>query len=355
MAGNNSSSWNNQLDFYTCSEDVSCVVKTSVVSLISCLTVVGNLMSLVTLFSTKSLRNCHGYLLISLSLADLFTGLVATTSIYPTIFKKWPHGDLLCFLVASVEASTKKISPLTMTVMSIERYIAVVHPLRYSRIVTKKLVLFSIAIAWCTPIVFYIPLFLKEQIAYKFAFRLSSCTATYIDQVVILLLNTVIFVLSSMVTICVTSCLVWMAFKQNARMRSLLTRKHGGRATQTKRAIKFFRMTRIMCFTFYFCWAPHVTVGIFSILAKKRVPWNVYFALYWLHCSNSFWNVVIYFAMNDIYRRRFLILARSPITVFALLCRRKVDGDQSRENTVSGVTNSSMAVTSSASVNNQKQ
>ena len=164
MAGNNSSSWNNQLDFSTCSEDVSCVVKTSAVSLISCLTVVGNLMSLVTLVSTKSLRNCHGYLLISLSLADLFTGLVATTSIYPTIFKKWPHGDLLCFLVASVEASTKKISPLTMTVMSIERYIAVVHPLRYSRIVTKKLVLFSIAIAWCTPIVFYIPLFLKEQI-----------------------------------------------------------------------------------------------------------------------------------------------------------------------------------------------
>ena len=323
MAGNNST----LVDHFaseTCT-DVSCVLKTATICSITAFTVVGNLMSLITLGSTPSLRNCHGYIIVSLSIADFISGIVASMSIYPSIINMWPYGDALCLVAASVEATTKKISPLLLTFMSIERYIAVVHPLRYSRIVTKKFAVIGIVICWVTPIVFFIPLVILRQIAYKFVFLLDSCTITYQDQVVFLMLNTCIFVLPSMITVCVTSCLVWIEFKNIMRMRALLTMKRGDRATQTKRSVKFFRMSRIMVCTFYGCWAPHVIVGFTSIVVNIRQPLAVYFALYWLYSSNSFWNVLIYFVMNDAFRKRMLELIQAVGIVICTPCRKMGD------------------------------
>ncbi|XP_038060722.1 histamine H2 receptor-like [Patiria miniata] len=317
MSGNGTSL--DAFRFTTCT-DIICGLKVATIFFISTLTTAGNLVALITIGSTPSLRNCHGLLLMSLSLADLATGLVASTSMYPSVYNLWPFGDTMCLVVACIEAVAKKASLLTLTLLSIERYIAVTRPLRYSRIVTKQKILAGLTFCWVTPVPFFATLFLTRQIFNKYVFLLHACTITYQSQLLSLTLNVGLFVLPSLATVCITSVLAWVGMKKHARARAHMMSRLTEQGGQTRKAIKFFRMCSIMAFTFYACWAPITIVGVACVLADVRQPWGVFFALYWLQFSNSLWNVVIYFAMNDAFRHRARELFLSPFVALRRLC-----------------------------------
>ncbi|XP_038058582.1 trace amine-associated receptor 13c-like [Patiria miniata] len=317
MSGNSTS-----LDAFpfTICADIICGLKVATIFSISTLTTAGNLVALITIGSTPSLRNCHGLLLMSLSLADLFTGLIACSSIYPSVYNLWPFGDTMCLVVAGVEAVAKKASLLTLTLLSIERYIAVVYPLRYTRIITKQKIVTGVVFCWILSILFLTTLFMTRQIVQQYALVLHSCTVTYQNQLLSIALTVGLFILPSLATVSVTSALAWVGMKKHTRVRSHMISKLTEQGGQTRKAIKFFRMCRIMAFTFYACWAPITIVGFACVLAGVRQPLGVFFALYWLQFSNSFWNVVIYFAMNDAFRRRARELFLSPFVALRRLC-----------------------------------
>ncbi|XP_038053968.1 beta-3 adrenergic receptor-like [Patiria miniata] len=308
---------------FTICADIVCGLKVATICSISTLTTAGNLIALITIGSTPSLRNCHGLLLMSLSLADLATGLVACTSIYPSVYNLWPFGDTMCLVAAGIEAVAKKASLLTLTLLSIERYIAVTRPLGYSRlgIVTKRKALAGLTLCWVMPTLFYTTLFLTGQIVNKYVFVLHSCTitATKHSQLLSAVLIFGLFILPSLASFSITSALAWVGMKKATRVRAdMMISGLTMQARQTRKAVKFFRTCRIMAFTLYACWAPVTIVGVACVLADVRQPLGVFFALYWLQFSNSFWNVVIYFAMNDAFRHRARELFISPfVTVWA--------------------------------------
>ncbi|XP_022105371.1 histamine H2 receptor-like [Acanthaster planci] len=312
MSGNISSL--NAFRFRVCN-DAICGLKVATICSISTLTTLGNLITLIVIGSTASLRNCHGLLIMSLSLADFSTGLVASLSIYPSVCSFWPFGDITCQIAATTEAVVKKTSLLTLTLLSIERYIAVVHPLKYSRIITKQRIAAGLALCWFGPIAFFIALILTGQSSGQYVFLFHSCTITYQSQILSIALNVGLFILPSVVILSVTTVLAWLGMKKVARVRAHMIAKLTPQAGQTHQAVKFFRMIRIMAFAFYACWAPHVVIGFACLLADVRQPWGVFFATYWLHFSNSFWNVIIYSAMNKAFRRRAVSLFISPMRV----------------------------------------
>ena len=113
-------------------------------------TISGNLMVLVTFFKNHSLRQPCYYLIASLSTIDLFVG-VAVNPLYFLLTNVVPwqyREEHLLQLETFISSSSSMVIMHTLCVMSVERYIAVIYPLRYYSVVTGKRTFVVIAIIW---------------------------------------------------------------------------------------------------------------------------------------------------------------------------------------------------------------
>ncbi|KAK7925335.1 hypothetical protein WMY93_007645 [Mugilogobius chulae] len=144
---------------------------TSLKSLLVTLTNLASLMFLVingiiihTLCSRDVFAKSPRYmLLLNLVVADsivLFMGqfLYMHSAFY--VFLSYP----LCGFYMMISYMCSQISPLTLTVMSIERYIAVCFPFRHTNIVTMRNTVFAILCVWgmsCVDIFFHVALLLE--------------------------------------------------------------------------------------------------------------------------------------------------------------------------------------------------
>ncbi|ETE56604.1 Somatostatin receptor type 1, partial [Ophiophagus hannah] len=71
--------------------------------------------------------------ILNLAIADELLMLSVPFLVTSTLLHHWPFGSLLCRLVLSVDAVNMFTSIYCLTVLSVDRYIAVVHPIKASR------------------------------------------------------------------------------------------------------------------------------------------------------------------------------------------------------------------------------
>ena len=115
-------------------------------------TVALNLLFLYAILRTPSLRQSpKNTLLCSLSSSDVFVGLLSQTSFMATVGYRDTtpsNACILWFLSETFGGMGGGVTFLTLFVMSIERYICLMHPLRYQAIVTKNRVVFVVSSCW---------------------------------------------------------------------------------------------------------------------------------------------------------------------------------------------------------------
>ncbi|CAH1774075.1 unnamed protein product [Owenia fusiformis] len=99
----------------------------------------GNLVVIVVVAANKPLHTMSQFLITQLAIGDLITLLFcmpfSVTSAY--LFKSWPFGEFMCYFVAFGGCIGPSVSILTLLVMSFERYLAVVYPLKAKSFWTK--------------------------------------------------------------------------------------------------------------------------------------------------------------------------------------------------------------------------
>ncbi|XP_038074091.1 RYamide receptor-like [Patiria miniata] len=300
-----------------------CISQVSIVCFIAVVSLAGNLGILVTLLSTPSLRNSHGYLLTSLAVADFGVGLVAASAVYPSVTHVWPYGNAACKITAYFEAVFTLASSLSLIMLSIERYIAVAHPFKYVHLVTKRnTVISTITVCWALPVTFYAG-FILVQSHYQFTQDAWVCTPAYGDRFFYTLAGLLVFFFPSLLIIGITSVIVHRTLSQNAQHRESMlamvmspssspssppssppsSESDSLQPRLSRREVKMFRLVRAVALAFYICWVPNVAVGLGYLAAGQRSPSNLVFFLYWLHLSSGLCNFVIYFVMNTNFRK----------------------------------------------------
>ena len=112
--------------------------------------ITGNLMVLITFYKNQSLRQPCYYLMASLAAMEFLVGLaVNPLYIALTNFISWQYKEEHLLQLESFFTMTSSMIIMhTLTVMRIERHIAVTYPLRYRTIVTEKRSGVAIAIVW---------------------------------------------------------------------------------------------------------------------------------------------------------------------------------------------------------------
>lgn len=307
------------------------IIEALFVLLIALLAVLGNIVNIVVIGGAKSLKSCQGYFLLSLAIADLGMGIVATIGIAPATMHRWPYGDFMCKLSSYVTEVCTRVSLLMIIGLSIERYIAVIHPFQYNRFVTKNRVLFTIIMTWLLCIAFFLVLFTKIGLGYEYDLDKLACSAAYEDTMEYYIAALVILLVPSFVVITFTSISVHVRVLQSSRRRETLFGRSGSAGQGNdkrlplhfRRNMKAFKMLVIIAGVYYITWLPYtILAGLFLTCAVRyeTLPSFVEFLTFWLTVSNSGFNVFVYFAMNKKFRKKAKDIFQRIRTAFLLCC-----------------------------------
>ncbi|XP_068602521.1 trace amine-associated receptor 13c-like [Brachionichthys hirsutus] len=116
-------------------------------SSISIVTVILNMMVIISISHFKQLHTSTNLLLLSLVVSDFCVGLLIVFQI-AHIDGCWFWEDIVCVVYSVLGHVTTSASIETMVLISIDRYVAICHPLHYSTKVTIKIINVCICLCW---------------------------------------------------------------------------------------------------------------------------------------------------------------------------------------------------------------
>lgn len=109
----------------------------------------GNALVVLVVLSNQNMRSTTNLLIINLAMADLLFVIFCvpfTGSDY--VLDEWPYGDVWCRIVQYLIVVTAHASIYTLVLMSLDRYLAVVHPIASMVIRTETYTMRAIFVLW---------------------------------------------------------------------------------------------------------------------------------------------------------------------------------------------------------------
>ncbi len=333
------------------------VLRTLVITTISILIIFSNIINLKVLHMTEQIPAISRLCLLNLSCADLLVGLIACIPcIYSAVTGIWPYGGVWCQIAGVTHGMCCCMSIWSLSLVSVDRYIAIIHPLRYTQIVTdvrwKKIILCLWVLAFAT---FFMPLLTKSNfIYYKFTVSEVIC-GIYWEYSWFCILSVVSIPLLSGSIIVFTTVKIGKVVLRMQKIRRSQVQPYEQQTdynscyaidmtckdvreqqqknqqpqkqqqqkktpsilgnnkilSQDLKALKMLVITAILYITI---WGPYVVqITMTSFFQHLYVLDIVRFFTIWLANSNSFVNVFIYSAMYTGFRRNAMWLVRMVI------------------------------------------
>ena len=138
------------------------IVKSITLVSIILLAIFSNLLVVISVMRYHKLRAINNYFLVSLAVADLLVACFAMTfNATVAITGSWEFGYYICDLWNSVDVHFSTVSTLHLCCISVDRYYAIVRPLKYTSYMTVKVASVMLAVAWTAPtLISFLPIFL---------------------------------------------------------------------------------------------------------------------------------------------------------------------------------------------------
>ncbi|XP_066266300.1 trace amine-associated receptor 9-like [Branchiostoma lanceolatum] len=283
-------------------------LKATFVGLIDLWLVLGNIFVVVVILRSPSLRNYTGYLTVSLACADMLPGLlVMPFSVRPAWTGHWTYGDTLCMLTTFFSCVSTMASTFSLVGLAINRYILIVHALKYQSIVGPKLCTSMIAAAWILPVMsFSINIFDHKR--YHFLPSAAHCTFDF-GGVAPLAVG-IAFATGMVLLVGILHCKVYAV----ARRHLNNIYHYNPHATEDK--LQGAKTTAAITLTFFLTWVPYSVLAICQQMLKYTTHPDVEFAVYWLHGCHGILNVFIYSGLNRAFRdqaKRLVVSGRTYV------------------------------------------
>ncbi|XP_055366378.1 trace amine-associated receptor 1-like [Betta splendens] len=248
------------------------------------------------LFSpSRQLHTPTNLLLLSLAVSDFLVGLLVVPFQILLAEPCWFLGDLACVLCAIVPFFSVPATAVNMVLISVDRYIAVCDPLRYSTTITQKTVKGLILLCWVFAILYNL-LFLLDNL--RQLGRFNSCYGQCVITVnlTVELIMRFIVPISAIITLYVRVFVV--AVSQARSMRSHVAAVKLQRSltvTVQRSELKAARTLGVVVAVFLICYCPYYFFLFMSLSGYQFVVGSsLTISMFFLVIFNSCLNPVIY-------------------------------------------------------------
>ncbi|XP_057699550.1 neuromedin-K receptor-like [Corythoichthys intestinalis] len=272
---------------------------------------IGNAVVIWIILAHKRMRTVTNYLLLNLAVCDASTAAFNTlVNFVYAAHGEWYFGALYCrfhnlFPVTAVFASI-----YTMTAIAIDRYMAIIHPLKPR--LSAKATLTVIVTIWSLAVVLALPLGYFSTIAV-----LPHRTLCYIawprmedDPFMYHIIVTVLVYVVPLVVMAITYLIIGVTLWGGEIPGDTSDNYHG----QLRAKRKIVKMMMIVVVTFALCWLPYhiyfMVTGLNKRLGKWKAIQQVYLAVMWLAMSSTMYNPIIYCCLNSRFRAGFKCVFR---------------------------------------------
>ena len=295
------------------------VIKVVIFWLIIVVGLVGNSLVITVVKMFRSMRTTTNYLLVNVACADITT-LVFTAILFIIMQGGGPVSsrtlaNFLCKFIYSntISIITLLVTALTLVVLALERYNALVKPMLISRRLTINKIAYVIIGIWLVAIAMMIPLF--ATLDYDPSTR--SCNHGDTDFEMMIYIDCLIVILTlvpfTLIAFCYTQIIYGMYFKKAACRRKI---ERGHVQEQTKEKRRLVTLLILLTVVFFIAFIPY---GVLLILKVSKVEHihvlHLQSGSQYLTLLNCAVNPFIYAFQSSSYRRAFMLIIKK------MLCR----------------------------------
>ncbi|KAE8752645.1 Periviscerokinin Receptor [Frankliniella occidentalis] len=282
--------------------------------------VIGNVAVCVVIVRNASMHTATNYYLFSLAVSDLallLLGLPYELSVYWQQYP-WTYGEVLCKFRALVSEMTSYTSVLTIVAFSLERYLAICHPLQSYRMSGLRRAVRIIAVLWIVSFVAALPFSVLSTVHYlewpigSGLLAPESAFCAMLDSYMVYETSSLLFFLLPMLVMVVIYGRIGSKIRSRGR-HSLGKRVEGTmhgetKQTQTRKAI--IRMLSAVVIAFFLCWAPFHSQRLVYLYGQDlphfaEINAWLYYVTGVLYFFGSTVNPILYNLMSVKYRMAF--------------------------------------------------
>ncbi|XP_014064489.1 neuromedin-K receptor isoform X1 [Salmo salar] len=275
-------------------------------SLVLAVAVFGNLIVIWIVLAHKRMRTVTNYFLLNLAFSDAL--MAAFNTLINFIYAahgNWYFGESYCKFHNFFPVTAVFSSIYSMCAIAVDRYMAIIHPLkpRLSATATKVVIvcIWALAVVLAFPLCFNstIRILPRRTICYVAWPRPSDDSFMY--HIIVTVLVYVLPLVVMGITYTIVGVTLWggeIPGEASDNYHSQLTAKR-----------KVVKMMIIVVVTFTLCWLPYHVYFIVTGLNKALMRWKsiqqVYLSVLWLAMSSTMYNPIIYCCLNSRFRAGF--------------------------------------------------
>ncbi|KAM4771000.1 trace amine-associated receptor 4-like [Rhinophrynus dorsalis] len=285
------------------------------------LTIVGNLLVIISVSHFKQLHTPTNFLILSLAITDFLLGLmVMPYSMVRSLTSCWYFGDLFCKLHSCFDMTLSTTSIFNLFFIAVDRYYAVCQPLHYYRKITIPVIEVYIFISWSIPCVYSFGLVLSH--VNTEGIQMDNMPTVSCTGSCSLVFNKLWSIISTLISFFVPGNLIvgiYIHIFSVARKQAVLIHTfpsaHPDKLNPRSRISlkgesKAAKTLSIVMGVFIVCWLPFFTLTIIDPYVNFATSEDVYNAVLWLGYFNSGFNPIIYALFYPWFKKSF----RSIIT-----------------------------------------
>lgn len=301
-------------------DQTSSVVITFVYFVVCAVGLCGNALVIYVILRYAKMKTVTNIYILNLAVADVLCMLSLPFIAIQLSLLHWPFGGAVCRVVLTMDSLNQFTSIFFLTVMSIDRYLAVVHPIKSTRWRKPRMAKLASLCMWGVSLLVNLPIMIFSGLNTN-RNEARTCTmlwpepkSTYYTTFIFYTFFLGFFL--PLVVICL--CYLLIVFK----VKSSGVRVGSGKRKRSER--KVTRMVSVVVAVFVLCWLPFYifnVASVTSILVPTPVLKSTFDFVVVLGYANSCANPVLYAFLSDNFKKSFQ----------NVLCLRRVGGPDEME------------------------
>ncbi|XP_041055536.1 P2Y purinoceptor 8-like [Carcharodon carcharias] len=240
---------------------------------------------------------------INLAVSDLLYSLALPFQfIYHWNRNDWQVGDPLCRMVTVLFYGNTHCSILTVMWISVDRYLAIVHPLHTSHLRTVKTAISLCLVSWLFVVLVHLPLMYTEQTYHVQALKIITCFDVVRRDMFPAIYYFYLYYSSQIFLFFIVPFIVMMLCY--SRIIRVLLKTPETQMRESRKQIVYLTIVVLLAFTI--CYLPtQIIVIIHFVLSKQKKPIYVLYKFsLTLNSLNGCFDPLLYYFASKEFRRK---------------------------------------------------